>query len=68
MPNPLPANHSSRFLDRLEKAMSQTGLTQTAFGYLYFGDPGFMRRAREGHLYQRRTVDKIESVLATMSK
>jgi hypothetical protein len=58
-----PDNHSIRFADSLERAMRASGMTQTMFGYLHFGDPGFMKRIREGHRLQRKTIAKIESVL-----
>lgn len=59
-----PDNHSSRFVDRIERASANSGMTQTMFGYLHFGDPGFTKRIREGHRLQRKTIEKIESVLA----
>ncbi len=63
-----PDNHSSRFVTDLERAMAASGMSQTRFGYLHFGDPGFMTRVREGHRLQRKTIEKIESVLATELK
>ncbi len=68
MEDSIPSNHSSRFADSLERAMRDSGMTQTMFGYLHFGDPGFMKRIHEGRRLQRKTIEKIESVLAKGSK
>lgn len=61
--NDKPAVHSSEYLDRLEEALKNSGMTQTRFGYIHFGDPGFFRRLREGHRLKRGTVKKIEEIL-----
>ncbi|MCB1470921.1 MAG: hypothetical protein KDK08_28020 [Rhizobiaceae bacterium] len=68
MNDSIPQNHSSKFVPDLERVLAASGMTQTMFGYMHFGDPGFMARAREGHRFQRKTVEKIESLLASGAK
>ncbi len=35
-------------LPRVEKALVKSGLSATAFGYLYFGDPTLVNKLRKG--------------------
>jgi hypothetical protein len=60
--------HSSDYLERLEAALKASGTTQTAFGYMHFGDPGFFTRMRKGVHLRRKMVEKIENVLDTFSQ
>ena len=68
MSDHIPENHSSRYLDGLERVLAASGMTQTMFGYINFGDPGFMTRARGDHRFQRKTVEKIKTLLASERK
>lgn len=55
---------ASYWLPRVEKAFAASGMTATRFGYLHFGDPGFLKRLRKGGAVHKRTIDKIQNVLA----
>lgn len=35
-------------LPRVEKALAKSGLSATAFGYMYFGDPAIVNKLRKG--------------------
>ncbi len=35
-------------LPRVERALKKSGLSATAFGYMYFGDPGIVNKLRKG--------------------
>jgi hypothetical protein len=35
-------------LPRVERALAKSGLSATAFGYMYFGDPGIVNKMRKG--------------------
>lgn len=35
-------------LPRVERALAKSGLSATAFGYMYFGDPGIVNKLRKG--------------------
>mgnify|MGYP003443408928 CR=1 FL=1 len=35
-------------LPRVEKALVKSGLSATAFGYMYFGDPAIVKKMRNG--------------------
>ncbi len=48
---------------RIEDAMRLLGMTQTAFGYKYFGDPAFVKKMREGRRFRRKMVAKVEDML-----
>lgn len=60
----IPANHSSNYIARLEAALEQSGQTQTMFGYLKFSDPGFVKRARDGTIFRKKTIEKLNAVFA----
>lgn len=52
-------------LPRVEKALAKSGLSATAFGYLYFGDPALVNKLRKGrHLkgLQERMVKLFEEL------
>lgn len=48
-------------LPRVERALTKSGLSATAFGYLYFGDPAIVKKLRAGrHLKGlRERVEKL---------
>ena len=47
-------------------ALILRGMSATAFGYLYFGDPAFVTKMRRGRQFRRRMIDRIETVLKEM--
>ena len=51
---------------RIEEALILRGMSATAFGYLYFGDPAFVTKMRRGRQFRRRMIDRIETVLKEM--
>ncbi len=51
---------------RLEEALLCSGLSQTAFGYINFGDPAFFTKMRRGRIFRRPMIAKIEKVLEEM--
>lgn len=55
---------SRDYVDAMDAALRRSGMTQTKFGYLHFGDPGFFTRLRKGHALHGKTVERIENVLA----
>jgi transcriptional regulator with XRE-family HTH domain len=56
--------HGHDYVERVERARQRSGMTQSQFGYVHFGDPGVLARLREGKRLYQPTVDKIERVLA----
>lgn len=66
MSDPTPT--SAAYVKRLEQALTQSGMSQTKFGYLHFGDPGFLARMRKGVRLQKRTIVRIENVLDMFSR
>lgn len=48
---------------RLEEALLLSGMSQTAFGYVNFGDPAFVKKMREGRKFRRAMTEKIEALL-----
>jgi hypothetical protein len=50
----------------LEEALLHSGLSQTAFGYKYFGDPAFVKKMREGRKFRRPMAEKIDAILKEM--
>lgn len=48
---------------RIEECLLLTGMSASRFGYLHFGDPAFVKKAREGRTFRAKTRDKIEAVL-----
>lgn len=59
----LPENHSHRYLPAVEEALLRSGMTQTRFGYIHFGDPAFVKRMRDGHHLRKKTIERIHRVL-----
>ena len=51
---------------RLEEAFLLSGMSQTAFGYVHFGDPAFVKKMREGRQFRRAMPAKIEALLERM--
>lgn len=48
---------------RIEEALLLSGMSQTRFGYVEFGDPAFIKKMREGRHFRRAMVDRIEAML-----
>ena len=48
---------------RLEEALLRSGMSQTKFGYVHFGDPAFMKKMRDGRNFRRPMIAKIEKLL-----
>lgn len=48
---------------RIEEALLTSSVSQTAFGYIHFGDPAFIKKMREGRKFRRAMIEKIETVL-----
>jgi len=48
---------------RIEEYLLQTGMSASRFGYVHFGDPAFIKKAREGRTFRAKTRDRIEAVL-----
>jgi len=40
-----------------------SGMSQTKFGYTYFGDPTFLPKARKGRRFRPSMIERIEAVL-----
>lgn len=60
---PAPPATADELLPKLEAALSLSGMSQTRFGYLHFGDPTLFAKLREGRkLYKLR--QKAEDVIA----
>lgn len=57
----------SDFIERVEKVLVASGMSQTKFGYTYFGDPGAVKRLRENKRLYEPTVQKLENVLASFA-
>lgn len=51
---------------RLEEALLLSGMSQTKFCYLHFGDPAFMTKLRKGRQVRATTREKIEALLKEM--
>lgn len=46
---------TDELLPRIEKALEKSGLSQTALGYMFFGDPAIIGKLRNGRrLYSLR--------------
>ena len=48
---------------RLEEALILSGKNKSAFGYIHFGDPAFVKKMREGRNFRPAMATKIETVL-----
>jgi hypothetical protein len=48
---------------RLLEAWLVSGMSQTKFGYTYFGDPTFLSKARKGRRFRPSMIERIENVL-----
>lgn len=51
---------------RLEEALLLSGMSQTRFSYLHFGDPAFIKKMRAGRRFRRPMAEKIEAVLVEL--
>lgn len=51
---------------RLEEALLLSGLSQTRFGYVHFGDPAFFKKMRDGRIFRRPMIARIEKLLEEM--
>ena len=49
---------------RIEEALLLSGKSQTNFGYVFFGDPAFIKKMREGRHFRRAMIVKIEAMFA----
>jgi len=48
---------------RIEEFLLLSGMSQSHFGYVHFGDPAFILKMRQGRQFRRKMVDRIEKVL-----
>ena len=48
---------------RMEEALILSGKAASAFGYIHFGDPAFVKKMRDGRKFRAKTAAKIEEVL-----
>lgn len=48
---------------RIEEALILSGISQTKFGYVHFGDPAFIKKMREGRNFRRPMIVRIENLL-----
>ena len=53
-------------LDDIDFALKASGVSATAFGYKAVGDPGILRRLREGREARPALLKKLKSALADM--
>ncbi|MBB3980123.1 hypothetical protein GGQ64_005370 [Rhizobium azooxidifex] len=59
---PAPPPSADELAPKLEAALSLSGMSQTRFGYIHFGDPTFFTKLRAGRrLYKLRA--KAEEIL-----
>lgn len=55
-------------LSRVERHIAREEISATRFGYLCCGDPGFVRKLREGRDFKVATLEKVESYLRRPKK
>lgn len=48
---------------RIEEALLLSGMSVTQFSYVWFGDPAFIKRMREGRKFRVAMREKIEAML-----
>lgn len=56
------------FLSQVERAITASGLTPTAFGKAAAGDPKFVFDLRGGRECRRRVRDRVLGFIATLPK
>lgn len=61
-----PTRNNDPLAPRIEEALLLSGMSQTRFGYVHFGDPAFVKKMREGRQFRRPMIAKIESLLEEM--
>lgn len=49
---------------KIEEALILSGMSQTRFGYQFFGDPAFIMKMRRGRIYRTKMVERIEKMFA----
>jgi hypothetical protein len=58
----------SALLRDIDRYLKRSKMTVTAFGYLACGDPGFVRKVREGRVPRDKTVGKIRKFIERKDK
>ena len=56
-----------KLLDRIERHLKETHMSATRFGRRAVGDPRFVLDLRLGRRPRRRTLERVEAYLASMS-
>jgi hypothetical protein len=54
---------NGKLVQRIERHLSETGQSASAFGYLCLGDPGFLRKLKAGRVPREKTKLRILSYL-----
>jgi hypothetical protein len=55
-------------LFRVERHLARAGISATRFGYLVSGDPGLVRKLRDGRDFKVATLEKVEDYLRRHKK
>ena len=48
---------------RVEEHLLLSGMSQSKFGYVHFGDPAFIKKMREGRHFRQPMRDRLEAIL-----
>ena len=56
-------NAQSRLLTRIGTALKRHGVSPTQFGYLAVGDPGILRRLRDGRQARQAMLNALQAKL-----
>nr|WP_037492271.1 hypothetical protein [Sphingobium indicum] len=56
-----------KLLDRIERHLKETHMSATRFGRRAVGDPRFVLDLRMGRRPRRRTLERVEAYLASIS-
>jgi hypothetical protein len=56
-----------KLLDRIERHLKETHMSATRFGRRAVGDPRFVLDLRMGRSPRRRTLERVEAYLASIS-
>ena len=56
-------NAQSRLLPRIGTELKRHGVSPTQFGYLAVGDPGILKRLRDGRQARQKLLDALQAKL-----
>ncbi len=57
-----------KFLVSVEKFLDKSEISATRFGYLSCGDPGFVRKLRDGRDFRASTFEKVTAYMVRRGK